>query len=150
MSTKQKSQIDILTEREKAIDEAIKQLEGEGQELQNAGALPSWDDLQAGGGEADLLRLEGRKSLIPRLIASAKIKRLEIRCEKYEQMLSPLRVENERAYSDLEAATHRRVQAEEEEREARAKFGHVFSEIQRLEERTRSLRREIGQLRGER
>lgn len=146
MSTKQETVGDRIAEEERKVDEAIQQLEDEQRELEAPANLPSWDQIQAG---EDLDKRERRRGLLPRLIAAARIKKLELQRERYEAEIKPLEVAQREAHEQLEAATAKRLQALEEENAARFEYGDAFSRIQSREQRIKLVDREIRELRGE-
>ncbi len=146
MTTKTKTK--DLAEEEKKMDAEISRLEAEQQELNSPGQALTWKEIEAGGAE-DLERRERRRSIIPRLLAAAKIRRLEIRRERLERESEPLHKLREDAHERLEAATAKRLEAIKEEDAARYEFADALAQTQGQEKRTKAIDRELRELRGE-
>ena len=147
MTTKQKSKTDQLAQEERKMDEEIRRLEAEARELEASDRALSWDQIQAG---EDLDKRERRRGILPRLIVAAKVKRLELRRERYERETEPLRKQREEAYARLEEAKTKRLQAEDEENAALYQYSDAFQQGQGQEKRLQAIDREIRALRGER
>jgi hypothetical protein len=102
MTTKTKAK-DLQTE-EREMDAEIERLENEHRDLQSPARALTWEEVQTGATE-DLERREVRRGILPRLIVAAKVRRLQIRRERYEQEAEPLRKLREEAHERLQAAT---------------------------------------------
>ncbi len=146
MTTKQQTAADRLAEEEREMDKEIERLEAERLELEGPASVLSWDQIQNG---EDLDKRERRRGLLPRLITAAKVKRLELRRERYEAQIKPLEERQRAAHEQLEAATAKRLEAVEEENAARFEYGDAFSRIQSREMHIRAITREIRELKGE-
>ncbi len=142
------TKVENLTQEEQAMDKEIEALEQEARELEAPARLLTWDEIKAGATE-DLEKRERRRGLLPRLITAAKVKRLELARERYEQEAEPLRKLREEAYEKLEAARTKRLSAVEEENVARAHYGDAHMRIESRERRTQEIDKEIRELRGE-
>jgi hypothetical protein len=75
-----------------------------------------WDELLANSAkhEQELETRERRRGILPRLLTAAKIKRLELQRERWEQEIEPLKVERDEAYERLEAAEAKLTEAQRE------------------------------------
>ncbi len=147
MTTKEKPRTDQLAQEERKMDEEIERLEAEARELEVPARALTWDEIQAGAGE-DLDKQERRRGILPRLIIAAKVKRLELRRERYERETEPLRKQREEAYARLEKAKAKRLQAEDEEKMALYEYSDAFQQVQGQEKRLKAVDREIRELRG--
>lgn len=110
--------------------------------------IPTWDEIQAGAAE-DLEKRERRRGILPRLITAAKVKRLEIRRERYGQEVAPLTESRDEAHERLLAAQEKRLTAVEEEDAARYEFADSQTRLDAIERRTMEIDREMRALRGE-
>ena len=97
----------------------------------------------------ELARKEQRRSILPRLITAAKVKRLELQREKWEREIEPLETERAEAYERLEAATAKYHEAERERNLAQGAWSHAHNLIGSRQDRIREINREIRELRGE-
>jgi chromosome segregation ATPase len=126
------------------LDAKIQEMEAE--LAQGYGKPLTWDEVTSATPE-DLARKEQRRSVLPRLITAAKIKRLELRRAGYERDIEPLQAKREAAYERIEAATAHRLEAEAEEGKARSEWSDANMRIQSREDRIREVTREIRELR---
>ena len=148
-ATRQKGRgTEDLLKEERKMDGEIERLEAERGELEAPARALTWDEIQAGAAE-DLERREQRRGILPRLIVAAKVKRLELRRERYEREIEPLQKLRAEAHAKLEAVEAKRLQAVEEEEEARCEYGDAYTRIESRERRVKALDREIRELRGE-
>ncbi len=136
-----------LVEEEKRMDEEIGRLEAERRELEAPARVPTWDEIQTGA--EDLEKRERRRGIIGTLIVAARVKRLQIRRERYEAELAPLSRARDEAYERLEAARTKRILATEEENAARGPYSDASMRIQSCEGRIKGVDREIRDLKGE-
>ncbi|MDP9487404.1 MAG: hypothetical protein M3Q49_16745 [Actinomycetota bacterium] len=146
MTTKTKTE--DLAEEEKKMDREIEKLEAEERETNSPARVLTWEEIQAGAAE-DLERREARRGLLPHLLAAAKIRRLEIRRERYEAEAEPFRELRREAHERLQAATAKRLEALEAENAARADYGGANARVESRERRVKEAAREIKALRGE-
>jgi len=137
-----------LAREEREMDKEIERLEAEARELEAPARAFTWDEIRAGATE-DLERRERRRGILPRLLTAAKVKRLEIRRERYEREGEPLHKSRDEAYEKLEAARTKRLEAIEEENAARYEYSDAFQRTQGHEKRMKAIDREIRELRGE-
>ncbi len=142
-----KTEAERLLEEERKMDAEVERLEAEQQELNSPARVLTWDEIQAGAAE-DLEKRERRRGILPRLIVAAKVKRLELRRERYEGEVEPLRKLAEEASERLQAATAKRLQAVEEENAARYEFADPQTRLDNIGRRTKEIDREIRALRG--
>jgi hypothetical protein len=144
-----KTKTENLIEEEKKMDGEISRLEAEQAELNSPARALTWAEIEAGAVE-DLEKRERRRGIVPRLITAAKVRRLEIRRERYEAEAVPFRKRREEAHESLEAATAKRLEAVEEENLARADYGgDAHARVTSREQRIKEANREIRALRGE-
>lgn len=148
MSTKAKPQAKNLVEEEHKMDTEIARLEAERQELESPARIPTWEEIEAGAVE-DLERRERRRGILPRLIVAAKVKRLELRRERYEREAEPLRKTREEAHERLQEAARKRLEAVEAENAARYEWTDALRRIESREQRIKETNWEIRVLRGE-
>lgn len=145
MTTKQKPT--DLAQEERRMDAEIEKLEAEQRELESPARVPTWDEIQAGA--EDLEKRERRRGILPRLIAAAKVRRLQIRRERYEAELAPLSRARDEAYERLEAARTKRILATEEENAARFPYSDAQARVEGRERRIKEVDREIRELKVE-
>ncbi len=143
-----KTEAERLLEEERTMDGEVSRLEAEQRELDSPARVLTWDEIQAGATE-DLEKRERRRGILPRLLAAAKIRRLEIRRERLERESEPLDKLREDAHERLEAATAKRLEAIREEDAARYEFADALAQTQRQEKRAMAIDRELRELRGE-
>ncbi len=146
MTTKPKAE--NLIEEEKSMDAEIEKLEAEERETNSPARALTWEEVQSGATE-DLTRREARRGILPRLVVAAKVKRLQLRRERYEQEAEPFRKACEEAHERLQKATAKRLEAIEEENLARADYGGAHTRVMSREQRVKEANREIRELRGE-
>jgi chromosome segregation ATPase len=91
----------------------------------------------------ELAAKEQRRSIVPRLITAAKIKRLELQRERWEREIEPLEVERDEAHERLEAAQTKLNEAERERNLAQGAWSHARGLIQSRQDRIREVNREI-------
>lgn len=135
-----------LAEEERKMDKEIERLEAERLELEAPARALSWDEIQAG---EDLEKRERRRGILPRLIVAAKVKRLELRRERYERETEPLRAQRREAHARLEEAKTKRLDAIDEENKALYEYSDAFQRVQGQEKRLKAVDRELAELRGE-
>jgi hypothetical protein len=114
-------------------------------ELAEEAAPVAWGEVDAD----ELVRKEQRRGVLPRLIAAAKIKRLELEKQRTERELEPLYTEREDAHRKLERAQAKKLKAEEEMLEARAAWSYPHGLIEKRERRLKDLDRQIAVLQGD-
>jgi hypothetical protein len=105
--------IPTVEEEIATLDREIRSLEAE---LEEQDAPLAWGEVDAD----ELVRKEQRRSVLPRLITAAKIRRLELEKRRTEEELEPLRAEREAAGKKLERLRKKQLEMEEEIREAQA------------------------------
>jgi hypothetical protein len=116
------------------LDGKIETMEAEVEEVE---ALPLvWDQITSTTAD-ELAATEQRRSLLPRLIAAARIHRLGLERRREEERVQPLQEECARAHERLEQATAARVRADEEAGAARFLW---TSPLARLENRHRHIK----------
>ncbi len=142
-----KPKAEDLVKEERTMDGEISRLEAEQREFDSPARVLTWDAIQAGA--ADLEKREIRRGILPTLITAAKIRRLEISRERYEQEAEPFRKKREEAYERREAATAKRLEATEEENAARYEYSDAHVRVTSHEQRIKEADREIRTLRGE-
>lgn len=109
MTAKQKP-AEKFAEEERTMDIEIERLEAE---LAEPARGLTWEEVRGGVSE-ELAERERRRLLLPRLIAAAKVKRLEVRRECLEAEAEPLRKLRDDAHERLLAAQEKRRAAVEE------------------------------------
>ena len=136
------------------LGEAIKRMEGELAALESERAEldapaepPTWDELQRAGAFEELEAQERRRGVLPRLIAAARAKLLELQVRREEALLEPLKAERERAHAAMEEAKEKARLAEEERRGALARWGVAHADVQDREQRIKRATRELASLR---
>ena len=145
---KQKPKAENLIEEERKMGGEIARLQAEARELDSPARALTWDEIQAGAAE-DLEKRERRRGILPRLIVAAKVKRLELRRERYEREAEPLTETRDEAGERLRAATAKRLRAVEEENAARYEYTDSQTRLDAIERRTNEIDREMRALRGE-
>ncbi len=143
-----KPKAEDLAKEERTMDGEVSRLEAEQRELDSPARVLTWGEIQSGAVE-DLEKRERRRGILPRLLAAAKIRRLEIRRERLERESEPLHELREDAHERLEAATAKRLEAIEKENAARYEFADALAQTQRQEKRAMAIDRELRELRGE-
>ncbi|MDP9479060.1 MAG: hypothetical protein M3R38_25840 [Actinomycetota bacterium] len=146
MTTKPKAE--NLIEEEKKMNVEIEKLEAEERETNSPARGLTWAEIEAGAAE-DLEKRERRRGILPRLITAARVRRLEVRRERYEAEMEPFLKKREEAYERRQAATAKRLEAVEEENAARADYGDANARVMSREQRIKEANREIRALRGE-
>ena len=122
-------------------------LEEERRDLDAPAEPPSWDELQRAGAFEELEAQERRRGVLPRLIAAARAKVVELRIRREEAELEPLKAERERAYAVLEEAQANARKAEEERVAAFHRWHEAHGAIGDHEQRMKLANRELGELR---
>lgn len=148
MTTKEKATAEKLLEEEREMDAEIERLEAERGDLESPAPVLTWEQLRAGAVD-DLEKRERRRGIVPRLITAAKIKRLEIRRERYEAELAPLIERRDKAYAKREAATEKRLKAIEEEGVARGELSDAQMRVRQRERFVKEIDRDLRALKGE-
>lgn len=130
------------------LDARIQAMEAEAAELEAPPREIGWDELVANSAryEQELEARERRRGILPRLITAAKIKRLELQREHWQQQIEPLKVERDEAYGRLEAAEAKLIEAQRERNLAQGAWSHARGLIQSREDRIRAINREIREL----
>jgi DNA repair exonuclease SbcCD ATPase subunit len=139
------------TSGDEALDEQISRLEVEHAELEGPGREPSWDELVENSAkyERELEARERRRSVLPRIIHAAKVRRAERQVERLEQELEPLRAERVEAYRALEEAQAAEREAKEGRNAAYGAWGVLQGRVLTKEDHIKCARRELHELRGE-
>lgn len=136
-----------LLEEEREMGSEVERLGAELRDLESLAPALTWEEIQAGAME-DLEGRERRRSVLPRLITAAKVRRLELRRERLEAELSPLREAREEARARLEEAQAKRQEAQEAEARAHGEESGARMELRYKErflaETDRELRALIG------
>ena len=128
------------------LDASIRSMEAE--LAQGYGHPLSWEEVTSTTSD-ELAAKEQRRSILPRLITAAKVKRLELQRAKWEQEIEPLQHQREEAYKHLEEATAKYHEALAERGRAQGAWSHADGLIQSRQDRIRQINREIRELRGE-
>lgn len=116
------------------------------EEVEDAEASPLvWDRITATTAE-ELAAQEQRRSIIPRLITAARIKRLELERRREEERVQPLQEEAAKAHSRLEKATAAKAKAEEEAGRARFEWTNALSRLENRGRRIKEIDYEIANL----
>ena len=144
-----KDEVTGLSEQIGDMESELAALESERAELDAPAETPSWDDLQRAGAFEELEAQERRRGVLPRLIAAARAKLLELRVRREEAELEPLKAERNRAYAAMEEAQEKARLAEEERRGALTRWGVAHADVQGREGRIKRATRELDELRGE-
>ena len=131
---------------EEEIAGLVKQIQEMERELAEESAPLVWGEA----GADELLRKEQRRGVLPRLIMAARVRRLELLRRRTESELEPLYTQRAAAYEKLERATAKKIEAQEEELEARTAYSHPHTLIEKRERRLKDLDRQLGELRGAR
>ncbi len=126
------------------LDASIQSMEAELAE--GYGTPLSWEEVTTTTA-AELAAKEQRRSILPRLIAAAKAKRLELEIAGLEAKARALGAEREENYHRLEKATDKARRAEEEREAARGAWATALGTSQDLERRIRQRKRELRELR---
>ncbi len=143
-----KTKAEDLVKEERTMDGEISRLEAERGELESPARALTWEEIQAGATE-DLEKREARRGVLPRMIVAAKVKRLQIRQQRYEAEMEPFLKKREEAYESLQKATAKRLEAIEEEGAARGEYSDAHVRVTSHEQRIKEADREIRALRGE-
>lgn len=130
------------------MDREITKLEAERAELDAPAPALTWDEIQSGGLE-DLEARERRRALLPRLIAAARVKRLELQRARRALEMEPLEAARAEAHDRLQATTAKRIKVAEEEGKARFAYSDANGRIESAERHMKAIDREIRELRGE-
>ena len=130
------------------LDATIASMEAEAAHLEGPPPEIGWGELGAVGDkhEQELEARERRRGILPRLITAAKIKRLELQRERWEQEIEPLKVERDKAYERFEAAEAKLAETQRERNLALGAWGHARGLIQSREDRIRAMKRELREL----
>jgi chromosome segregation ATPase len=130
------------------LDATIASMEAEAAHLEAPPPEIGWDELLANSAkhEKELETRERRRGILPRLITAAKIKRLELQRERWEQEIEPLKLERDKAYERLEAAEARLTEAQRERNLALGAWSHARGLIQSRDDRIRAINRELREL----
>jgi chromosome segregation ATPase len=125
------------------LDGKIAGMEAEVEEVE---AFPLvWDRITSTTAD-ELAATEQRRSILPRLIAAARIKRLELERRREEERAAPLEEESARAHERLETALAAKSKAEEEAGQARFLWTNALSRLENRGRRVKEIDREIATL----
>ncbi len=127
------------------LDEKIAGMVEEVEEVEAAPLV--WDRITSTTAD-ELVATEQRRSLLPRLIRAARIKRLELERTREVERAAPLEEECARAHERLEKATAARVRAEEEAGHARFLWTNALSRLENRSRRVKEIDYEISKLKG--
>ncbi len=147
-TAEQKTEAENLAEEERKMDAEVERLEAEQRGLDSPARVLTWDEIQTGAVE-ELEKRERRRGIVGLLITAAKVKRLQIRRERYESGAGPLTESRDEARERLQAATAKRLRAVEEEDAARYEYTDSQTRLDAIERRTKEIDREMRALRGE-
>ncbi len=126
-----------------ALDGKIKSMV---EEVEDAEAAPLvWDRITSTTA-AELAATEQRRSIIPRLITAARIKRLELERRREEERVQPLQEEAAKAHERLEKATAARAKADEEAGQARFLWTSALSRLENRRRRVKEIDRAVADL----
>ncbi len=134
-----------LLEEEREMGAEIGRLEAELAELEAPSRPFTWEEIRAGAVE-DLDRRERRKAVLPRMIAAAKVRLLEIRRERLEGDLGPLSERLQKVETKLQEVRDEHAKIEEREAvlhgersDAHMALRYVRQEIKQIERDLRGL-----------
>ena len=128
------------------LDASIQSMEAE--LAQDYSRALNWEEVTSTTAD-ELAAKEQRRSILPRLITAAKVKRLELQRAKWEEEIEPLQQQREEAYKRLEEATAKYHEAEQARSLAQCDWSHAHGLIDSREQRIRQINREIRELREE-
>lgn len=118
------------------------------EEVEDAEAFPLvWDRITSTTAD-ELAAKEQRRSIIPRLLTAARIKRLELERRREGERVQPLEEEGARAHERLEKAMAARAKAEEEAGQARFLWTNALSRLENRHRRVKEIDRAIANLKG--
>ena len=143
MSIDEKTSAGTVEAELAALDGKIAGME---EELADAEASPLvWDRITSTTAE-ELASQEQRRSIIPRLITAARIKRLELERRREEERVQPLQEEAAKAHERLETALAARGRADEEAGQARFEWTGSLSRLENRHRRVKQIDHEIATL----
>jgi len=128
-----------------ALDGKIESMEAEVKDVEASPLV--WDRITSTTAE-ELATQEQRRSIIPRLITAARIKRLELERRREVERVQPLEEEGARAHERLEKAIAARAKAEEEAGQARFLWTNALSRLDNRHRHIKELDRAIADLKG--
>jgi FKBP-type peptidyl-prolyl cis-trans isomerase len=102
-----------------------------------------WDDLPSA---AELAKKQARLDILPRILAAAKRKRLELQLQADEKRLVELKQESAAAHAEFAERQAERFAAEQAEAEAINRRSGVLSAVIRAEEDIRHNRKQLAEL----
>ncbi len=142
---------DVETQPEK-LDEKIARLEAEAAELEGPAREPTWDELVANSAkyERELEARERRRSVLPRILHAAKLKRLELEKRQHIEHTESVQQTLEANYEIFQEHEEKLRLAKEERDAAHAEWTLTLSALQSARDRVRRTEKEIAQLKGER
>jgi chromosome segregation ATPase len=118
------------------------------EEVEDAEASPLvWDQITSTTAD-ELAAQEQRRSIIPRLITAARIKRLELERRREEERAAPLEEIREKAHERMEKAMAAKSKAEEQAGYARFEWTNARSRLENRHRRVKEIDREIANLKG--
>ncbi len=147
MPTKAKPNTKKLLEEEREMGAEIERLGRELEELEAPSRPFTWEEIRAGAVE-DLDRRERRRAVLPRMIAAAKARQLEIRRARLEAEIGPLSRRSERAEAKLEEAKVERAKAAEREGVAHAEHSDARQALRYARQGLRQVERDLQALEG--
>jgi hypothetical protein len=113
------------------LDASIERMEAEFAE--GYGRPLSWEEVTSTTAD-ELAAKEQRRSMLPRLITAARVRRLELQRARWERNLAPLEHQREEAHKRLEAAEAKYHEALEERNLARREWDYANGLIQSRQE----------------
>jgi chromosome segregation ATPase len=140
-----------MSENQK-LEQEIAELDGEIAALKEEQETPpkalSWSEID----ETMLEKLEAaerRRGILPRLIAAAQVKRLELERTRYERAMEPLEKQQQTAHEAVESAQAAKHKAEEDLGIARAEYSDAHIRLDGYHRRIKEINREIAELKGD-
>jgi chromosome segregation ATPase len=118
-------------------------------ELQEQEQPLSWEMAKKPGTLKKLAEAAQKRTHYPRILRACRERELELQREALERRAGDERSKMEVAHRELEAAEAKRLEAEEEERAARAAYSHPYTRLQKLERNIKDFERQLAELRGE-
>ncbi len=145
------SKPDVETQSQ-TLDEKIVRLEVEAEELEGPAREPTWDELVSNSAkyERDLEARERRRSVLPRILHAAKLKRLELEKRQHVEHAESMQQTLEAKYEIFQEHEEKLRRAKEERDTAHAEWTLTLSALQSARDRARRTEREIAELKGER
>ena len=145
MNTDEKTTGGTIEAELAVLDGKIESMAAEVEEVEASPLV--WDRITATTA-AELAAKEQRRSIIPRLLTAARIKRLELERRREVERVQPLQEEAAKAHSRLEKATAAKAKAEEEAGQARFLWTNALSRVETRHRRAKEIDCEISNLKG--